>query len=154
MYKDTEGDADLNHILNIAHCHVLDKSYWQSEVRFVLLGRPEAAHQRYEKRDPKRALTLRADWVKCTSTSRTQTWSKVSHGASVQSKDPISSCVDLWSSRGALLSYVFGASGSWSRELNTGLATVEHSLWTAPEDESDFTLRVELVKHVPIGNAE
>ena len=42
VYKDTEGDADLNHLLNIAHCHALDKSYWQSEVRFVLLGRPEA----------------------------------------------------------------------------------------------------------------
>ena len=39
-------------------------------------------------------------------------------------------------------------------KLITGLATVEHSLWTAPEDESDFTLREELVKHVPIGNAE
>ena len=30
----------------------------------------------------------------------------------------------------------------------------EHSLWTAQEDESDFTLPVRLVKHVPIGNAE
>ena len=34
------------------------------------------------------------------------------------------------------------------------LVTMGHSLWTAPEDESDFSLRVGFVKHVPIGNAE
>ena len=34
------------------------------------------------------------------------------------------------------------------------LFTVEHSLWTALEDESDFSLLVGFVKHVPIGNAE
>ena len=34
------------------------------------------------------------------------------------------------------------------------VVTVEHSLWTASEDESDFSLCVGLVKHVPIGNAE
>ena len=27
MYKDTEGDADLNHLLSIAYWHMLDKSY-------------------------------------------------------------------------------------------------------------------------------
>ena len=34
------------------------------------------------------------------------------------------------------------------------LVTVGHSLWTAPEDESDFSLCVGLVKHVPISNTE
>ena len=42
VYKDTEGDADLNHLLSIAYWHMLDKFYTQSEVRFVLRGRPEA----------------------------------------------------------------------------------------------------------------
>ena len=36
VYKDTEGDADLNHFLSIAYWHMLDKSYTQTEVRFVL----------------------------------------------------------------------------------------------------------------------
>ena len=30
----------------------------------------------------------------------------------------------------------------------------EHSLWTAQEDESDFTLPVRLVKRVTMGNVE
>ena len=34
------------------------------------------------------------------------------------------------------------------------LVTVGHSLWTAPEDESEFSLCVGFVKHVPIGNAD
>ena len=34
------------------------------------------------------------------------------------------------------------------------LVTVEHSLWTASEDESDFSLCVGLVKHVTIDNTE
>ena len=34
------------------------------------------------------------------------------------------------------------------------LVTVGQSLWTAPRDESDFSLCVVLVKHVPIGNTE
>ena len=42
MYKDTEGDADLNHLLSIAYWHMLDKSYTQTDVRFVSWGRPEA----------------------------------------------------------------------------------------------------------------
>ena len=42
VYKDTEGDADLNHLLSIAYWHMLDKSYTQTEVRFVFWGRPEA----------------------------------------------------------------------------------------------------------------
>ena len=38
VHKDTEDDADPNHLLYIAHWRIRDKSFRQSEVRYGLWG--------------------------------------------------------------------------------------------------------------------